>query len=316
MHQRERALEILVVQVGIVGAELVGEEHALVDDGAAGDRDRVVAGQPPLLAGIDRGRDRLAQDIEPALELGLVPDLPAAADEHLLVHRLGRLHRFAERRVVGGHVAPADERHALALDHLQPDVADHLPPIRIARHEQGADRVFARLRQGEAEPVGLLGEELVRDLHQDAGAVAGARIGADRAAVLQIAQDGERVLDQLVRFLALDVGDEADAAGILVERRIVETLRDRAWRRLEARRARVRRGAPVRSVAPAASSAIASRAHSRPRLTGAMPQLASRRTRRPTAPGPCRGPRPKAHRAALIRWRLAAAPWLGASPLV
>ena len=159
-----------------------------------------------------------------------------------------------------------------------------------------ADRVFARLRQGEAEPVGLLGEELVRDLHQDAGAVAGARIGADRAAVLQIAQDGERVLDQLVRVPALDVGDEADAAGILVERRIVETLRDRAWRRLEARRARVRRGAPVRSVAPAASSAIASRAHSRPRLTGAMPQLASRRTRRPTAPGPCRGPRPSAPR--------------------
>ncbi len=33
----------------------------------------------------------------------------------------------------------------------------------------------------------LLGEELVRDLHQDAGAVADARVGADRAAMLQIA---------------------------------------------------------------------------------------------------------------------------------
>ncbi len=55
VHQRERALEIRVVQVGIVGAELVGEEHALVDDGAAGDRHRVIARQPPLAAGIDRG---------------------------------------------------------------------------------------------------------------------------------------------------------------------------------------------------------------------------------------------------------------------
>ena len=44
---------------------------------------------------------------------------------------------------------------------------------------------------------GLAGEELVRDLHQDAGAVAGARIGADRAAMLEIEQDGERVLDDL-----------------------------------------------------------------------------------------------------------------------
>ena len=90
-----------------------------------------------------------------------------------------------------------------------------------------ADRVFAGRRQREAELVRLLGEELVRDLHQDAGAVAGARIGADRAAMLEIAQDRERVLDDLVRLAALDVGDEADAAGILVERRIVEPLRGR-----------------------------------------------------------------------------------------
>ena len=112
------------------------------------------------------------------------------------------------------------------------DVADHLPPVGIARHEQGADRVFAGLRQLEAEPRRLLGEELVRDLHQDAGAVAGARIGADRAAMLEIAEDGERVLDDLVRLAALDVGDEADAAGILVERGIVKALRARAWRSL------------------------------------------------------------------------------------
>ena len=108
---------------------------------------------------------------------------------------------------------------------LRVDVANDLPPVRIARHEQLADRVFAGLRQLEAELVGLLGEERVRDLHQDAGAVAGARIGADRAAMLEIAEDRERVLDDLVRLAALDVGDEADAAGILVERRIVEPLR-------------------------------------------------------------------------------------------
>ena len=47
--------------------------------------------------------------------------------------------------------------------------------------------VLAGRGQRDAERLGLAGEELVRDLHQDAGAVAGARIGADRAAMLEIA---------------------------------------------------------------------------------------------------------------------------------
>ena len=229
VDQRQRRLEVLVVQIGIVGAELVGEEHALVDHGAAGDRNGVVARQPALLAGVDRVRDRLAQDVEPPLELVLALDLPAPADEHLQVHGLRRLDRLAERGVVGRHLAPAQEHHALALDHLRIDVANDLPPVRITRHEQRADRIFAGLRQGESELFRLLDEEPVRDLHQDAGAVAGARVGADRAAMLQIAEDGERVLDQPMRFPALDVGDEPDAAGILVERGIVEPLH-LAWR--------------------------------------------------------------------------------------
>ncbi len=244
VHERERAFEFGIAQVRIIGAELVGQEHALVDDGAAGDRDRIIAGQAPLAALIDHIRHRLAQDIEAALEFGLVLDLLAAADEHLLMHRLGRLDRFAERRVVGRHVAPAQQRHAFALDHLGVDVADHLPPVAVARHEQGADRVFAGRRQAEAVLLGRRGEERVRDLDQDAGAVAGARIGADGAAMLEIAEDRKRVLDDLVGFAALDVGDESDPARALAQRRIIEPLHGRqfglgplaAGRRREGRR--------------------------------------------------------------------------------
>ncbi len=35
MDQRKRGLEVFLVQVGVVLAELIGEEHALVDHGAA-----------------------------------------------------------------------------------------------------------------------------------------------------------------------------------------------------------------------------------------------------------------------------------------
>src|SRR5205085_4388905 len=92
------------------------------------------------------------------------------------------------------------------------------------RHEQRADGVLAGLRKLEADFGGLAREEGVRNLHEDAGAVAGARVGADGAAVLEIAENGERVGDDLVRRLALDVGDEADAAGILFAREVVKAF--------------------------------------------------------------------------------------------
>ena len=104
------------------------------------------------------------------------------------------------------------------------------------RQEQHADGVVAGRRQFEAELGRLLGEEFVRRLHQDAGAVAGARIGADGAAMLEIEQDGQRVLDDLVRLAALDVGNKSDPAGIFFQRRIEEAERLRAHRHPRASR--------------------------------------------------------------------------------
>ncbi len=219
MHQRQRALEIRLVQIGIILAELVGEEHALVDHGPARHRDRVIAGKAAIAALIDRLRDRLAQDIEPALEIILGLGRAVAADEHLHAGWLGRLDGFAERGIVGRHVAPAEQHQAFVLDLVGDDALDDFAPRRLLRHEQRADRVVAGLRQLEADLGGLAREERVRDLHQDAGAVAGARVGADGAAMFEVAENVDRVVDDLMRLPALDVGDEADAAGILFEAR-------------------------------------------------------------------------------------------------
>ena len=224
VHQRERAREIGLVQVGIVLAELVGEEHALVDHGAAGQRHRVIAGQAAVAALVDRLRDRLAQDVELALELLVGLRGTIAVDEDLHVVGLGRLHGDAERGVVGWHVAPAEQHHAFGLDLLGDDALDHLPPRRLPGHEQRADRVVTGLGQLEADLGRLALEEGVRNLHQDAGAVAGARIGADRSAMFEVAENFQRIGHDRVRLLALDVGNEADAAGILLQRGIVETF--------------------------------------------------------------------------------------------
>ncbi|MGY4355777.1 hypothetical protein ACVW0J_002270 [Bradyrhizobium sp. i1.7.7] len=228
MHQRQRALEVRLVQIGIVLAELVGEEHALVDHGAARHRAGVIAREAAVAALVDRLRDRLAQDVQPALEIVLGLGGAVAADEHLHAGGLGRLHGDAERGIVGRHVAPAEQGQALFLDLVGDDALDDVAPGGVARHEQRADGVFARSRQREAELPGLAAEEGVRDLHQDAGAVTGARVGADGAAMLEVAEDAERVRDDLVGLLALDVGDEADAAGILLQARIVQTYSRRA----------------------------------------------------------------------------------------
>ena len=67
----------------------------------------------------------------------------------------------------------------------------------------------------------------MRNLHEDAGAVAGKRVGADGAAMGQILQDLEALLDDFVARPGLQVGDEADAAGIVFSLWIVKSLRRR-----------------------------------------------------------------------------------------
>ena len=70
----------------------------------------------------------------------------------------------------------------------------------------------------------FLAEELVGDLDQAAGAVGELGVPADRAAVREVLQDREALLDDGVDLLALDVRDEADAARIVLVARVVQAL--------------------------------------------------------------------------------------------
>jgi hypothetical protein len=62
----------------------------------------------------------------------------------------------------------------------------------------------------------FLAVELVRQLDHDAGAVAHQRVGTDGAAMFEVLQDQQTLLDDRVRLFTLDVGDEADAAGVML----------------------------------------------------------------------------------------------------
>ena len=76
---------------------------------------------------------------------------------------------------------------------------------------------------------GLRGEELMWQLDHDAGPVARLGVGADRAAMLEILEDGQPGLDDGMAGEVVDIGVETDAAGIMIARGMVEPrARERA----------------------------------------------------------------------------------------
>jgi hypothetical protein len=97
--------------------------------------------------------------------------------------------------------------------------------VRLDGKEGHADAVFSRGRQGETELGALAREELVGDLNQDAGAIAGLGIAAAGAPVGQVDQNLDTFEDDVVRPLALEIRNEANAAGIVLEARVVKALR-------------------------------------------------------------------------------------------
>ena len=81
--------------------------------------------------------------------------------------------------------------------------------------ERHAHAILAGGRQSEAQADALARKELVRDLDENAGAVAGFRIAAAGAAVGQVDEDFDALDDDVVRLPSFDMGDEPDSAGIM-----------------------------------------------------------------------------------------------------
>ena len=99
---------VQVLQVLVVGAELIGEEHALVDQRAARQRHDVEAVVDGIGLGAHHIGNDLAQDEQAALEVVLRLAV-AAGDEDLARDRFGggNVRRLGEGGVVDRPVAPA-----------------------------------------------------------------------------------------------------------------------------------------------------------------------------------------------------------------
>ena len=123
-------------------------------------------------------------------------------------------------------------RGAVGADPLAGDGAGILIQIPHAFfREEMANGVVPTLRQLDAESGAFLAQELIGNLDENAGAIAGDRIGADRAAMLEILQDGQCIADQLIGLPRFQVGDEADPAGVVFAAWIEESARTRMRQR-------------------------------------------------------------------------------------
>ena len=96
--------------------------------------------------------------------------------------------------------------------------------IGIGRHEDVAHPVLAFLGQIDLFFSHHLAQELVGDLHEDTRTITGVRIGAAGTPVIHVFVHCQGLDDYVVGALALEMSDEADAAGVFFARGIPESL--------------------------------------------------------------------------------------------
>ena len=136
-----------------------------------------------------------------------------SGDDELPDERCGRGCRAPGELGVDRHVAPADDRLALVLDDRREQLLELVPALGVVGEEAHRDAVAPGrgqlLRDDGAE-------ERVGDLHQDAGTVARARIGAGGAAMLEVGERFERPPHGLVQRLRVESRDERDAARVVL----------------------------------------------------------------------------------------------------
>ncbi len=155
VHQRHRRLRQRIGQVVVEGAHLVGEQQALVDHRAAGERRHVEVGQaragrtsgpaPPAGSGSACGSPAACARRRPGpctwAPRAMIAWRITGISASTALPRPGRVDR---------HVAPADQLLALDADEVLELADRQLARRLVLRHEAHGDAVVAGLRQLQA----------------------------------------------------------------------------------------------------------------------------------------------------------------------
>ena len=224
MHEGERRLHRRVAQVQVEAAHLRGHEHALVDDRAAGHAADVEDLALERRGDVGRALDGAPAHVEAPLEVLPAGDALRPAQERLVDGGHAGARRGAQVVRVHRDLAPEHERDAALRAAALEDLARRRHAGRVVvRQEQHGNAVVSLSGQELPLLLGLLAEEAVRHLEEHARAVSGVALEALSAAMLQVHEHRERVVERLVAALSVQVRDGADAAGVMLEALAIKT---------------------------------------------------------------------------------------------
>ena len=171
------------------------------------------------------GASRLANHIQLTLERVLHNHIVAAAYENLTNHRLAGSHSRRHRHgAVDRNVAPAQQHLALGLDRALHFLLAGQARCVLLGQKYHADPVLARGRQADSLDRHLFPVQRVGQLDQNTGAIAHEFVGSHRAAMVQILENLQRVLDDIVGLHALDIGDKAHPTSVMLIGLCVQTI--------------------------------------------------------------------------------------------
>ena len=213
-----------VVEVDEEAAHLRGDQHALVHDStrAHGAHIEDLVAQGKL--GVGLLLDGAAAHIQTALEGVARRRVVGATQKGLQDGRHAGAGRLAQVVRVDRHLAPKEQRHAGLGATLLKHAAGILYALVVLREEQHGHAIVALCRQNLAALLSLFTEKVMRNLEQDASAVAGVLLESRATAVLQVDQNGQRIVQNLVMALTVDICKRADATCIVVEFGAIKAL--------------------------------------------------------------------------------------------
>ena len=165
---------------------------------------------------LDVGAGRLADHVQLALQRVLHDHVVATADEDLaqdgllLAHGGGHGHVHIHR-----YIAPAQQNLAFGLDGALHLLLASQAGCVLLGQEDHAHTVLARRRQGHALLGHFFAVQRIRNLDQDARAIAHQRVGTHGATVVNVLQDLQRLRHDVVALHTLDVGHKAEPAGVV-----------------------------------------------------------------------------------------------------
>ncbi len=162
-----------------------------------------------------------AREKEDPFELRLT-DVLRFPDEHLLDTRRGQCGAIADHRKIDRHLSPSQQSHPFAGDDiLHQRFAESIRILVSPGHEHHPDTQLLFKIDVRPEFWIIEQQEADRKLDQDPGAISGLRIRCNRPSVCQVAHRLDPFPDDVMALLPGNMGDEAHAARIVLEARVV-----------------------------------------------------------------------------------------------